>query len=197
MRHDAVLPVYVTFAEVHAALPLQGDIDIATLGSKLHARPGNVYGACEKLLEAGCAGRVHRDSDGFCYYRTNCGVVPEGRFAAWFTGGGDTKSAAPAAAVDVEGGGVTARRSSEPMKVYGEDPNRPRVPLSQIQQQARLTEAMAKRYVARDIADLHATGVETPAALAIAADAHAAAAEMLRARAKRLQLAPPVRAAAE
>lgn len=187
MIHDAQLPMYVTLAEIYAALPLAEaePIDAIALGQKLHARAGNILGGCEKLFNAGCAGRTND----FRYYRVPGAEVPDGRVTAWIIGGGTAKTSDTVGNIGTEGGSG-GNRSEPPLRLYGEDKNRPRVPLEVVRKRAAATESLAKNYVAADIARSNEPGV-----LSAAADAHESAAEMLRARVKRLQAMPPTVAA--
>jgi hypothetical protein len=186
--HDAVLPDYVTLAEIYAALPLAKaePADPIALGQKLHARAGNILGGCEKLFNAGCAGRTND----FRYYRVPGAEVPEGRVAAWLIGGGTAKTSDTIGNFGMEGGAANAHRSEPPLRLYGEDKNRPRVPLEAVRKRDAAIESLAKSYVAADIARSNEPGV-----LSAAADAHESASEMLRVRVKRLQSTPTTVAA--
>lgn len=174
---------YLSLQEVYDALPAEGPgLDCLQLEPVLKARGGNIFNALEQLFNAGCAGR----NDRFSYYRIAGADVPDAKVSAWMTGGADTKRSDAVGNIGTEGGGASAHRSPPPLKLFGEDPNRPRVPLELVRKRNAATEALAKSYVAADIARSNDAEV-----LSAAADAHEFAAEMLRARVKRLSPRAP------
>lgn len=183
----------LTLKEVAAMLPIDGPGgQLIAMADALHARAGHVQQCLFRLVKLGAARVVWDEAVGSGWWR-----IPRKRIPNISVRPGATpfKPSDTKGDVGVHEGGVSVKRSPLALTLYGEDPNRPRPKLADIQLVEEVKARVAKHYAA-DIfarAESYAGGKasELMGVLAIEADALTHAAEMVRARINRLSKEKP------
>jgi hypothetical protein len=178
----------LTLKEVAALLPIDGPgADLIAMADTLRARAGYVQQCLFRLIELGAARVVWDDPVvGAGWWRIDGVAIPDVTVRP---------GTAPKKPDDVAGNvgvhdGIEAKKIDQPLILYGEDAGRPRVPLTHIRTVAKVKAERAKSYATvgfiRAEDEAKGDADKTLGVLAVEADALSDAAEMVRARIKRL-----------
>jgi hypothetical protein len=186
----------LTLKDVAQLLPLDGPGgQLLRIADQLRARAGHVQQCLFRLEDIGAARVVWDDVNGSAWWRIAGVEIPNVSVRA-----GEAARKPPGApAIDAgagnvglqEGGGAARKKLDQPLALYGENKDRPRVPFDAIRAVETNKDRRARQFAREAFARSETIAVKGDAAqllgvLAVEADALSDAADIVRARIKRL-----------